>query len=50
MRRAPLVVAFTSPGAYGVLEPGVGHSLRQIAAERGVDIFASRVLSALCYR
>ena len=50
MRRAPLEVASTFPGAYEVLEPDVGHNLRQIAAERSADVFATQVLSALCYR
>ena len=50
MRKAPLVVAFRSPGAYGVQEPGVGHTLGTTAAERSAEISTDQVLSALCYR
>ena len=50
MRRAPLEVASTFPGAYGVPEPRVGNNLRQIAAKSSADVFANQVLSALCYR
>lgn len=50
MHKAPLEEASTFPRVYGAPKLAVEHILRQIAAERGADIFADQVLFALCYR